>query len=67
MPETLTRVKLGGDLSGDYVVEEHRPDGRLVLCRDLSVSTMLASHGERRLTPEEFEEHFGELPTDGEG
>lgn len=24
-------------------------------------------HGERRLTPEEFEEHFGHLPTDGEG
>ncbi len=23
--------------------------------------------GERRLTPEEFEEHFGQLPTDGEG
>ncbi|HEY2768006.1 MAG TPA: helix-turn-helix transcriptional regulator [Solirubrobacteraceae bacterium] len=23
--------------------------------------------GERRLTPEEFEQHFGRLPTDGEG
>jgi hypothetical protein len=23
--------------------------------------------GERRLTPEEFEEHFGQLPTDGKG
>jgi hypothetical protein len=23
--------------------------------------------GERRLTPEEFEEHFGYLPTDGKG
>lgn len=23
--------------------------------------------GERRLTPEEFEQHFGQLPTDGEG
>ena len=23
--------------------------------------------GERRLTPEEFEQHFGGLPTDGEG
>jgi membrane protein implicated in regulation of membrane protease activity len=22
---------------------------------------------ERRLTPEEFEQHFGQLPTDGEG
>jgi transcriptional regulator with XRE-family HTH domain len=34
---------------------------------DLSVNAMLARHGERRLTPEEFEEHFGHLPTDGEG
>jgi hypothetical protein len=24
-------------------------------------------YGERRLTPEEFEQHFGRLPTDGEG
>jgi transcriptional regulator with XRE-family HTH domain len=32
-----------------------------------SMDTMLALHGERRLTPEEFEEHFGQLPTDGEG
>lgn len=32
-----------------------------------SVEAMLARHGERRLTPEEFEEHFGHLPTDGEG
>ncbi len=28
-----------------------------------SVEAMLAPHGERRLTPE----HFGQLPTDGEG
>lgn len=27
----------------------------------------LARHEERRLTPEEFEQHFGHLPTDGEG
>jgi transcriptional regulator with XRE-family HTH domain len=34
---------------------------------DRSVEAMLARYGERRLTPEEFEEHFGHLPTDGEG
>lgn len=32
----------------------------------LSPSPLLAP-GERRLTSEEFEEHFGHLPTDGEG
>ena len=38
-----------------------------VLRSDLSVEVMLARHGERELTPEEFERHFGHLPTDGEG
>lgn len=54
-------------LSGDYVVEDQRPDGRLVLRPDLSVAAILAGHGERELTPEEFDRHFGHLPTDGEG
>lgn len=60
-------VTLSGDLSGDYVVEDRRPDGRVVLRPDLSVRAMLARHGERKLTPEEFEQNFGRLPTDGEG
>jgi transcriptional regulator with XRE-family HTH domain len=46
---------------------------------DTSLSTLLRSaaieegvvrfmrRSERRLTPEEFEQHFGDLPTDGEG
>jgi hypothetical protein len=62
-----TRVTLSGDLSGDYVVEERRPDGRLVLRPDLSVRAMLSRHDERELTPDEFEQHFGDLLTDGEG
>ena len=60
-------VTLTGDLSGDYVVEDRRPDGRVLLRPDLSVKAMLARHGERGLTPEEFEQHFGQLPTDDEG
>lgn len=60
-------VTLSGDLSGDYVVEDQRPDGRVLLRPDLSVKAMLARHGEHRLTPVEFEQRFGELPTDGEG
>jgi transcriptional regulator with XRE-family HTH domain len=39
----------------------------VLLRPDLSAEAMLARHEERRLTPEEFEEHFGHLPTDGEG
>jgi hypothetical protein len=60
-------VTLSGDLSGDYVVEDQRPDGRLVLRPDLSVEAILARHGERELTSEAFERQFGHLPTDGEG
>ncbi len=60
-------VTLSGGLSGDYVVEDQHPDGRVVLRPDLSVRAILARHGERELTPEEFERHFGLLPTDGEG
>jgi hypothetical protein len=61
-----TRVTLSGDLSGDYLVEELRPDGRVVLRPDLSVKAILSRHDERELTPHEFEEHFGELPIDSE-
>ena len=39
----------------------------MLLRPDLSVKAMLSRHGERELTPEEFAEHFEELPTDGEG
>jgi hypothetical protein len=60
-------VTLSGGLSGDYVVEDRRPDGRVLLRPDLSVQAMLKRHGERELTTEEFERHFGGLPTDGEG
>lgn len=31
------------------------------------VESILARHNERRLSPEEFDEHFGNLPGDGEG
>lgn len=60
-------MTLSGDLSGDYVIEDRRPDGRVVLRPDLSVKAMLSRNGERELTAEEFDRHFGELPTDGEG
>jgi hypothetical protein len=60
-------VRLSGDPSGEYIIEDRRPDGRVLLRPDLSVKAMLSRHGERDLTPEEFEQHFRALPTDGEG
>jgi hypothetical protein len=32
-----------------------------------TVAELHAEHGTRPLTPEEFEQHFGDLPSDGEG
>jgi hypothetical protein len=32
-----------------------------------TVAEIHAEHGTRPLTPEEFEQHFGDLPSDGEG
>jgi hypothetical protein len=61
------RVTLSGDLSGDYLVEELRPDGRVILRPNLSVKAMLSRHDERELNPDEFERHFADSPTDGEG
>jgi hypothetical protein len=63
----LAHVTLSGDLSGDYVVEERRPDGRVVLRPDSSVKAILSRHDKRPLRADEFEDHFGKLPTDGEG
>jgi hypothetical protein len=34
---------------------------------ETAVGSILARHGEHRLSAEEFEEHFGDLPSDGEG
>jgi hypothetical protein len=34
---------------------------------ETSVESILARHGEQRLSAAEFDEHFGDLPHDGEG
>jgi len=34
---------------------------------ETSVESILARHGEQRLSAEEFEDHFGDLPRDSEG
>jgi hypothetical protein len=60
-------VTLSGDRAGEYVIEEERPDGRLVLAPDLSAKAILARHGATSMSAESFERHFGDLPTDDEG
>jgi hypothetical protein len=65
-------VTLSGDINGDYVVEDKRPDGRLVLVRDTSIAAIRRRLGTRAMTPEEFEQFMAEhgphmQPPDGEG
>ncbi|HEV2998495.1 MAG TPA: hypothetical protein VGX16_05265 [Solirubrobacteraceae bacterium] len=68
-------VTLSGDIAGEYLVEDKRPDGRLVLVpnpdSDLSADAILARHNARPATAEEFaafeEKHGPFLPPDGEG
>ncbi len=70
-------VTLSGDRAGEYVIEEERPDGRLVLVPEGAYPTVtwaaiLKRSGGRELTPEEFEQFMAEHgpymgPPDGEG
>jgi hypothetical protein len=64
-PMKVTLTEPG--LAGDYIVVEHNPDGSLVLAPDTSIEAIRRRTGTRPMTPEEFEERFGHLPSDGEG
>lgn len=63
MKVTLTEP----EVAGDYVVAERNPDGSLLLAPDTSIQGIGKRIGGRPMTEAEFEEHFGHLPTDGEG
>jgi hypothetical protein len=60
-------VTLAGDLNGDYVVDERLDDGRLVIRPDTSAEAINRRLGVEPISAEEFEQHFGHLPTDDEG
>ncbi|HWD69122.1 MAG TPA: hypothetical protein VG293_02945, partial [Solirubrobacteraceae bacterium] len=66
--ETMAaHVTLAGDLNGDYVVDERLDDGRLVIRPDTSAEAINRRLGVEPISAEEFEQHFGHLPTDDEG
>jgi hypothetical protein len=65
-------VKLSGDIEGSYVIEESLEDGRLVVApewpsQETSAEAILQRAGADPLSTEEFDKHFGHLPTNGEG
>jgi hypothetical protein len=62
MPMRVTLTEPG--VAGDYVLEERRPDGGLVLAPDTTVEAIRRRVGGRPMTDAEFEQHFGQLPTD---
>jgi hypothetical protein len=65
-------VTLSGDRAGEYLIEEERPDGALVLVPDTSIEAIRARGGSRPLTKREWQDFLAEygphmLPPDGEG
>jgi len=54
-------------LAGDYVVDERHEDGSLLLRPDTSAEAIARRLGVTPVSQEEFDKHFGHLPSDGEG
>jgi hypothetical protein len=65
--EHVEHVTLTGDRSGEYVLIEERSDGSLVVAPDTSIEAIRKRARTRPMTAQEFEEHFRDLPSDGEG
>jgi hypothetical protein len=64
-PMKVTLTEPG--VAGDYIVAERHPDGTVVLAPDTSIEAIRRRLGTRPMPPEEFEQHFGHLPSDDEG
>ena len=61
-------VTLSGDRAGEYIIEEQRPDGVLVLVPDTGIAAIRRRHDLTPATLAEFEEEYGPIrPPDGEG
>lgn len=68
----LVHVTLSGGRAGEYVIEEERPDGRLVIAPDTSWGAVRARGGGTELTEQQWEKFLAEhgphmQPPDGEG
>jgi hypothetical protein len=65
--QQLVHVTLSGDINGEYLVKDEGPDGEITLVPDTSIAAVRQRLGTEPMTAEEFEQHFGDLPTDDEG
>lgn len=64
-PIEQRHVTLSGDVEGSYVIEETLADGRFVIApewpsQETSADAILERAGGRRMSPEEFDKHFGD-------
>lgn len=60
-------VTLSGDLAGEYVVIDQRPNGELTLVPDTSAAAIRKRHDLTPATLAEFEAEYGPVqPPDGE-
>ena len=55
------------EIAGDYVVAERNEDGSVLLTPDTTVEAIHERLGTKPASEAEFEEHFGDLPSDSEG
>jgi hypothetical protein len=44
-----------------------QPSNRVQPAEEITLDAILKRAGGKRMSPEEFDRHFGDLPTDGEG
>jgi hypothetical protein len=66
--QKLVHVTLSGDIAGEYIVKDERPDGELTLVPDTSAQAILDRLGHTQATLAELEDEYGPvLPPDGEG
>ncbi len=70
-PIEQRHVKLSGDVKGSYVIEEALADGRFLIApewpsNETSADAILERAGGKRMSPEEFDKHFGDLLYGGE-
>jgi hypothetical protein len=71
MAATTQKLRIGQEVEVDGRLYEVVPDQQggvtLEAAITLSADEIIARTGGRRATPEEFEEWFGDIPSDGEG
>lgn len=66
--EESAHVMLSGDIAGERLVKDERPDGELTLVPDISAAAILGRLGHTPATFADLKSEYGPVvPADGEG